>query len=92
MQKNFIDAIYDRGFRKEVDANPGPGQHNIEKKWIVPENTSLSKTTPQYSFTKAPKDDKDHFNRQVYKNAIMPGPGTYSTPIEVSVLSTSKMR
>ena len=46
MQKLHIDAIYHKGFKKDVDANPGPGQHNIEKKWIIPEHISISKTTP----------------------------------------------
>ena len=86
MQKLHIDAIYDRGFRKEVDSNPGPGQHNLDKKWIVPEDTSKSKTTPQYSFSKAPKGDMNHFNRQVQKWAETPGPGAYSTPIQVEEL------
>ena len=59
MIKLHIDDIIDPALKKRIN-NPGPGQHELEKKWILPQDTLLEKSTPQYSFGKtSPKND--HF-------------------------------
>jgi hypothetical protein len=61
-----VDAILYKGLTKDADCNPGPGQHDVNKKWASPKDHSLSKTNPIFSFSKAPKDKGDHFNKQFY--------------------------
>ena len=46
VKKLHVDEILYKGLSKEADANPGPGSHNISKEWTIPDNGSLSKTTP----------------------------------------------
>ena len=90
MQKLHVDAILYKGLKGEADANPGPGQHDVSRQWIKPTDTSISKTTPQFSFSKAPKNDQEHFNRQVFKQSDYPGPGSYATPLLVPVLQSTR--
>ena len=63
MQKLHVDEILYKGLDKDADSNPGPGQHNLDKEWVQPKDTSLSKTTPQFTFTRASKGEDGHFNR-----------------------------
>ena len=92
MQKLHIDAILYENLRGKNETFPGPGSHDISIQWKTPADRSVSKTTPQYSFSKSRKDSKEHFNMQVHKRADDPGPGNYATPLDVPVLQNSNKR
>ena len=92
MKKLHVDAILYKNIRGTDAAKPGPGSHDISLEWTVPTDISISKTTPQYSFSKCRKDSKEHFNMQMNKNSCLPGPGEYATPIDVPILSKGANR
>ena len=51
--------------------------------WISPKDTLLNKTSPQFSFSKSVGKFDDHYDKQMKKVAAMPGPGHYSSNMEL---------
>ena len=80
MKKLHVDDILHKGLRKYAHANPD-FKYKVSHDWPASTNTSLSKTSPKYSFTKSPTGMKDHFYRQIQKQSGQPGPGSYNTPL-----------
>ena len=78
MKKIHVDSILDPSARR-VTANPGPGEHELAFEWATPKDSLLNKTSPQFSFAKSTTIKADHFERQLRKAAVMPGPGQYGS-------------
>ena len=78
MKKLHVAEILDKGLKGYAHANPG-FKYEVTHDWPPSTNTSLSKTSPKYSFSKSPVND--HFYRQVLKQGSQPGPGSYNTPL-----------
>ena len=60
MKKLHVDEILHKGLRKDAFANPD-FKYKVSHDWPPSTNTSLSKTSPKYSFTKSPTGKYDHF-------------------------------
>ena len=58
MKKLHVAEILDKGLKGYAHANPG-FKYEVTHDWPPNTNTSLSKTSPKYSFSKSPVND--HF-------------------------------
>ena len=87
MKKIHVDSILDNKALKTVN-NPGPGDHNLEYTWTLPKNTLGHKTGPQFSFSKSTTVKRDHFERQLQKESVLPAPGQYGSILDASSLQS----
>ena len=61
----FVDEILDPSAAKDVN-NVGPGQHELAFEWIVPRDSALNKTSPQFSFSRSTTVNKDHLGKHFH--------------------------